>query len=404
MTSKAVGGHRRVEKESRGAQLSRRAVYAIVLFLTAAASFHGFYAKMGFQDAVSTRNFEAIIDGTAARPYIYRQFVPATANLADRIAPEGLKERLAALRSDDGRGLYASLFSSPTAQNPTYSFRYLVFYLVAFAGAPVAAILFYLVCRTEGYTPEIALISASLMILLIPYIQTRGGGHYEDFLEAAFIALAVLLARNAHWLWLVPVAFLGTLNKESFALVLLALWPLLKDRSNRIRALRQVLSLEVVGISVYLYTRSRFAGNPGGTVEFHLWDQIHFFAQPGLWLLKFGKVYGIYLPELGTIVPAIVLGWMIWRSWKELARPVRQYGWLTAGMNFPLFLLLCNSGEVRDLSLLYLIVLLCIAATLSRSSRSLMMAPGDSGPWRGERELESWASSPFESGVPHVCE
>lgn len=348
----------------------RRVLTAIVLFLAAAASFNGFYSKIAFREGDAARGFQAIVDGSASRPYIYRQLVPSIANLVDRTVPDSVRQRLASLRSDDGRGFYASLFSSPIAQNPTYGFRYLIFYLATFAGAILASYLYYFVCRAEGFAPEVSLTAATLMILLIPYIQTRGGGYYNDFPEAAFIALAVLLARRAPWLWLMPVALLGTLNKETFILVLLALWPLLKQRTGNLYAIVQVFVLELIAGTVYLFNRTRFAGNPGGTVEFHLRDQIAFLAHPSHWLFKFGKVYGVFLPELATLIPALLMGWIIWRAWKRLAPAIRQYGLLTAAMNIPLFFLFCMPGEVRDLSLLFVIVLLSLATTLSRSTGS----------------------------------
>jgi hypothetical protein len=384
MTSTAERGTREAGARGKATKLARRAVFAIVLFLVAAASFNGFYSKMAFREGDSARGFAAIIDGSAARPYIYRQLVPATANLAGRIAPDSLRQKLTCLRSDDGRSFYASLFSSPIAQNPTYSFRYLIFYLVTFVGSLTAAFSYYLVCRTEGYLPEVSLVSASLLILLIPYVQIRGGGYYNDFPEAAFVALAVLLARNAHWIWLVPVAFLGTLNKETFVLVLLALWPILKHRSGTLLALLQVIALEFIAVGVYLWTRLRFSGNPGGTVEFHLRDQIAYLAHPGLWLFKFGRVYGVLVPELATLVPALILAWMIRYAWKELSPPMRQYAWMMAWMNLPLFFLFCMPGEVRDLSLLYIVVLLSIAATLSPSRRLPM---SDSAPLTQNADL-----------------
>ncbi len=345
----------------------RRILTATILFLAAAASFNGYYSKIGFREDDAVRGFPTIVDGSAARPYVYRQLVPSIANLADRYVPERVRQKLASLRGDDGRGFYSSLFSTPIAQNPTYAFRYLVFYLVVFAGAVLASFLYYLLCRTEGFPAPVSLAASTLMILLIPYIQTRGGGYYDDFPEAALLALAVLLARKAHWLWLVPVAFVGTMNKETFILVLLALWPLLKQRSSNWYAIMQVFVLEMVAGAVYLFNRTRFAGNPGGTVEFHLRDQIAYLAHPGFWLFKFGKTYGVFLPEMATLLPALLMGWMIWTSWKHLPPAIRQYGLLTAAMNLPLFFLFCMPGEVRDLSLLFVVVLLSFAVALARS-------------------------------------
>ncbi len=367
MMSHAERGVGEIDEKPGAAKLVHRASYAILLFIAAAASFNGFYTKIGFREGDWKRGFQAIVDGSAARPYVYRQLLPIIANGANRIVPAWFQQKLASLHGDDGRGFYASLFSSPVALNPVYSFRYLTFYLAAFAGAILAAVLFYLVCRKEGHAPEVSLISATLLILLIPYVQTRGGGYYDDFPEAAFIALAVLLARGAHWLWLVPVALLGTLNKETFILVILALWPLLNQRWGRLFAVLQVGILELVAGGIYLFNRFRFAGNPGGTVEFHLKDQLAYLGHPGLWLFKFGRVYGVFLPELATIVPALLLAWMIWRAWKDFSPSMRQFGWFIAAMNIPLFLLFCMPVEVRDLSLLYIVVLLSIATTFSKN-------------------------------------
>jgi hypothetical protein len=365
-------GHevQQIDRKPGSTRFARRILYGAVLFFAAAAAFNGFYTKIGFREGDPARGFEAIIDGSAARPYVFRQLIPLIANATARAVPPGFQRRVATLHSDDGKGFYESLFSSPAALNPDYSFRYLIFYLAVLAGAIFAAFSFYLACRVEGHNPEVSLIAATLMILLIPYIETRGGGYYADFPEAAFIALAVATARRVHWLWLAPVAMAGTLNKETFILVVVALWPILAQRSSRLIAAVQVAVIEFVAVGVYLLNRLRFAANPGGTVEFHLKDQIAYLAHPGMWLFKFGKAYGVFLPELATVAPALLLGWVIWRSWKHISPAIRQYGLLLAGMNVPLFLLFCMPGEVRDLSLLYTIVLLAIAATLTQALRS----------------------------------
>src|ERR1700732_4060118 len=165
MTSHPGRGDREIEKKPGSANLARRSLFAVLLLLSAAASFNGFYSKSGFREGDPKRGIEAVVDGSAARPYIYRQLVPVLANWAGRIVPNAFQQKLASLQSDSGLGFYPSLFSSSTALNPTYSFRYLIFYLEVLAAAVLAAFLFYLVCRTEGHGPEISLISASLFIL-----------------------------------------------------------------------------------------------------------------------------------------------------------------------------------------------------------------------------------------------
>jgi hypothetical protein len=83
----------------------------------------------------------------------------------------------------------------------------------------------YLVCKSVGYAPATAALSAIVMILLMPYFLSVGGYLY-DYPELAFLALAVWMALNFDWWWMIPVVALATWNKESF----LAFIPALPDQ------------------------------------------------------------------------------------------------------------------------------------------------------------------------------
>src|SRR5882762_9414630 len=110
---------RKIDKKPGSTRLARRTLYGFVLFFAAAAAFNGFYTKIGFREGDPARGFEAIIDGSGARPYVYRQLIPLITEAAARTIPQGVQQKLATLHSDDGKGFYASLFSSPTALKPT---------------------------------------------------------------------------------------------------------------------------------------------------------------------------------------------------------------------------------------------------------------------------------------------
>ena len=339
-----------------------KVIYGVLLFLAAAASFNGFYTKIQFLDGNAYRGFESIVDGTANRPYIYRQLIPAIANWADRSTPQTLRQRLTSAHSDDGRSFYEALFQSPVALNPVNSFRYLVMYIEVFVAAVVAVFALYFVCRAEGYEPKVAVIASSVLILLVPYVQIRGGGFYSDYPELAFLSLAVLVSRQFHWLWLIPIAALGTYNKESFILILLTLWPILKWRWGRLFASLQIAGLEILAIAIYWISRVRFSGNPGGTVENHLQGQLSFFLHPVNWIFKLGKVYGIFLPEMMSLIPVAIVVWLTWRGWKEISSVMRQHAIVAASIIFPLFIVLSTPGETRDFSMLYIVLLLVIGA------------------------------------------
>ena len=67
--------------------------------MAAAASFNGYFDKWHFREAgtsayMAGASFDAIVDGTAVRPYIYRQLLPAVANWIDARVAEGAKDRL----------------------------------------------------------------------------------------------------------------------------------------------------------------------------------------------------------------------------------------------------------------------------------------------------------------------
>lgn len=106
----------------------------VLFFVAAAASFNGFYAKWHFREAEVTgyykqAGFESMVDGTASRPYVYRQMLPSIANWMDRIVPQAEKTRCYhnLIRQIDSPNFYPGAMAfSPTARNETYFFGILL--------------------------------------------------------------------------------------------------------------------------------------------------------------------------------------------------------------------------------------------------------------------------------------
>ncbi len=67
----------------------------------AAAVINGFYTKWRLNDGHPALGLSQMVEGTAHRPYVYRQFVPAVVNGIQGLLPEAtvarLSERLAEL-------------------------------------------------------------------------------------------------------------------------------------------------------------------------------------------------------------------------------------------------------------------------------------------------------------------
>jgi len=341
----------------------------ILFFIAASASFTGFYQKShfceaGLPGAYPPAQFEAMVDGTAHRPYVYRQMLPEIANLVDRIVPQSIKSRLYAHQGSGLNAYLQPLASSPTAQNKIYFFRYLVVYTLTFLFALVAVYAMSWVCRALDFCEPAAILAPVIFILLIPFTDS-GGGNLYDFPELAFFALSCWIALKLDWGWIIPIAALGAWNKESFILFLLTLYPLIRRRNPQQASLLALAVLCAVYLSISLPIRMHFAHNPGSAIEFHLFDQLHFFSHPRTFIFSTEGTYGVRAPQTYSLLPLAMVIWTVHRAWKDLPRAIRQHAKIAAVINIPLYYLFCLPGELRDLSMLYITFLLVIAVNLN---------------------------------------
>ncbi len=356
-----------------GEILSSRLYYRVcclVLFCVAAsASFYADYqqshfAEVGVPGANTRATFESMVEGTAYRPYVYRQMLPNIANWLDRIAPVDIKT---AMYDHQGSNPYAyinAIGSSPTARNKAYFFRYVVVYIETYLFAVLAVYAMYLVCSALEMRPPAAVIAPVVVILLVPYIIS-GRGYLWDYPELAFLALAFWIALKWDWWWVIPVAVLGTWNKESFLLIIPTLYPIFRLRSSRFRALLGVGVLCLVCAAVYIPIRLKFANNPGSTVFVSWQYELHMLLHPIGLLFKTKETYGLRMITGYTLLPAALMAWTVWRAWPHLPRAIQRHGQIAAAINIPLYLLFCSPGELRDLSMLYIFFLLVIATNLN---------------------------------------
>ncbi|MGA2168126.1 MAG: hypothetical protein ABSG62_07925 [Terracidiphilus sp.] len=349
-------------------KLYYRTCCLLLFFLAAAASFNGFYGKWHFREAgtgafMAGASFDSMLDGTAVRPYVYRQLLPMLANWIDARVPEQTKDRLYAATLYNGKLFREDFVDSPLARSRACFLRYWVVYTAVFLFAWIAVHAMYLAAKAAGYPPAASALAAIAMILLLPYFLTRGGFFY-DFPELAFFALAVWMALKFDWGWMVPVVALAAWNKESFLLFIPSLYPLLRRRSSRLSALAGTTVLGLTCAAVYGLLCLRFQHNPGGTAELHLSDQIDYMLHPSNLLLR-EKTYGLLVLQGFNPLLWALIAWTALRGWRFLPRPLQRHAQIAAIINFPLYLLFCVPGELRDLSLLYVTLLFLLAANLT---------------------------------------
>jgi hypothetical protein len=361
----------------------------VLFFLAASASFNGFYEDCHFHEVGVPAGwvadgFEQMVDGTAERPYVYRQLLPTAANWVDKVVPQTMKTRLYNYQGKSPDAYISSMSYSPTANNRTYFFRYLVVYIATFSFALLAVYAMYLVCQALAMPLPAAVFAPVIVILLLPYIMNDSGFNY-DYPELAFMALAVWISLKFDWWWCIPIAALGTWNKESFLLFIPALYPLFRRRSSRLGASLGVAALCSVCMAVYFPIHLRFAHNPGSTVVVQWLDQLHSLAHLRMLLFRTQQTYGVRVPKAFTLIPMVLLSWTIWRGWRHLPPSIQRHGKIAAAINIPLYLLFCTPGELRNLSMLYVVLLLVLAANMSewigggevKSDTSLMVVDSE---------------------------
>jgi hypothetical protein len=353
-----------LEEEHRSSRLFNGLCLFALFVLASAASFSCFYQKWHFRET-GTRgddpiaSFDRMIDGTANRPYVYRQLLPDIANFIAHTLPLDAISRHLPARAKQRISIAFNL------QSKTYPVQYLVVYVLTYLSALLATFALYLFCRATDMAPPTAVFAPVVFLLLFPLIGVKGG-YFFDYPELLFMAAAAWIALRYEWWCLIPIAALGAWNKESFLLFTFTLYPLLRRRYSRTVSLMGVGVLAAVCAAVYLPLRLHFVHNPGGTVEWHFKDQISFYLHPFSMDTWIDRTYDLMFPALSSPLPTLFLIWMVWRSWPYLPLWLKRNAQIAAVINIPLYLLFCQPGEYRDLSLLYISFFMIITFGLQR--------------------------------------
>lgn len=341
---------------------------AALFWIVASATYGGFAAKFALCDdcraAVWTKNegqasryngFLQIVDGTARKPWVYRQLAPMIANAAEHYISPAQRRRVSTFIRDhflDTRSVAPeTFFARVTADVPGYHFRYMIVFYLGFLSVFAALFVLRRICLDLGTGPAAAIIAPVAVVLAFPYLQT-GGGYFYDYIELLFTGLAFLLALRRQYVWLILAVALGTLNKESLFFFLPALYPILRMNVSRNAAgLVTLVCITVSGL-VYVAVRHAFQGAPGGSAVLHLMDNIH--AYTGLWRYhQVEATYGIIGPSGMFVGTLLLVAIIVQRGWAGCPAAVKQHLGIATAINVPLFLLFCAPGELRDLSLIF---------------------------------------------------
>ena len=340
-------------------------------WMVSAAAFSGFMNKWGLTGTAWEANDEIrfglrkILDGSASKPFVYRQLAPMLANAAEKLTPEGVKYRarrlLMPVQTRDW------LVSPPPAD---LRFRYLVIHQMSFFALFASLFVLRRILLDLGIDGRAALLAPAAFALALPYIQTVGGFYY-DTIELLTMSAAVLLALRGRLLLLLLLALPATLNKETFIFFALTLYPLLRHRRAMIPAAATTGAIILVAGLVNVALKIRFAGSgSGGVAEVHILSNLVFYLNPLNYLNSLEMTYGIIGPAqvfAGTLLVAAII---VARAWPIAPVFVKRHLLVAACINLPLFVLFCAAGELRNLSMLYVGLVVMAGLAVSKQGDS----------------------------------
>lgn len=327
-------------------------LYFAIFWMVAAASHSGFIAKWGLRDGSNIYGIEKILDGTADRPFVYRQLAPLVANFLDRHAPASWKTGVEQL---------AGRLSTRVSKLPEYRFRYLAIYYLSFLSLLISLFLLRRILIDWGMEENVALVAPIAFVLALPYLQTQDG-YFYDSIELLFFSAGFLLASRGRIAALIALAIPATINKETYLFFLATLYPLLRHVSTRRDASIGIGAAMSISLAVGLVIKFLFRDAPGGIVEFRLFQSLDWYGNPAKYFQS-ELTYGVIGPSgvfLGTLLFFAVVAM---RGWPPCNPVIKRHIAIGAVVTLPLVLLFTFPGELRNLSILYVgfVVLLAYA-------------------------------------------
>jgi EamA domain-containing membrane protein RarD len=164
----------------------------------------------------------------------------------------------------------------------------------------------------------------------------------------------------------------ATLNKETFIFFLPSLYPLLAERLRRGHAIATIVAAIAIAGAVNIWDRMGFphAGPYGVTAGFQ-WPTYLEASTYGTLEVTYG-MRGPGALFLGTCLAVLV---MVLRGWPFCPRSIRRHLAIMAAINVPLVLVTGSASELRNLSFLFVGLMVLGALGVDRSRLA-----GRSGP------------------------
>lgn len=346
----------------------------IALFwLVSAATFSGFASKWGMLDNLPRDNLYMMVEGTAHKPFIYRQLVPQIANFFEKITPQSVISKIA---NDYSVGPFRFFEKANHLANDSvnYKFKWIVVYWIVFISIFLSVFLLYKILLIFNLTHFAAISAPCLFILLVPIMQTIGG-HWYDYTEILFMCLTFLsLIEGKKILALIFVA-LGTYNKESFLFFIFTLLPFLDNSKIKINKFVFWSLMLIISILINIWLKLVYISNPGSAAEFFPWRNFRLHSNP-LFYFQFDDSYGLIAPRGFNILNILLIIFLVKMAWSQFSSPLKTHCKLALIINLPLYFAFGFPNEIRTLCFLYISLVFLIAYSLSSLNKKMQLQQG----------------------------
>ena len=323
----------------------------------AAAAVFVFAVWVWGADTVSTSlngdprsTLDGLVKGTAYNPFVQRALVPAATREIVGAIPPAWKDGVTGI-------LLASPKFTKEAARLGWDTREIPEYIVSLSLALAALVAFPFVLRSlflSLYDVDVVvanLVALGVLLGLPPFFLV--GTHYiYDFPSLLFFTAGLYLLLRRKWILFYLMFILGCVNKETMVLLAAATVILNSRTMPRGKLLSHVLAQVLIFGVIKTILVLTFRNNPGGSLEFHLWGNIHNLLFPYTFETAFLLIVACVLvfsdfhskhPALRKAALLLVPFWLL----------MFTFAWMT---------------EIRDLYEIYPVYALLAAHTIAFSS------------------------------------
>ena len=286
-------------------------------------------------------------DGTAHRPFVHRQLMITVAKKIKDSMSEETQQKF--IQKYANRLNIAKRYAN-TRIEPHYFIEYHIVYLMTFAFLFLSMFIIREIGIEITKSPTGGTLAACIFAIIFPIFETCGG-YFYDFGEIFFFSLATLLAVKGYWLALILIAPIAEYNKESFLFFLVTLFPFLAAKFGNKKTFVVLTTAIFFSGLAYLYVKSLYVGNDGGTTEFYLFKHLEFIFSG--WVYK-EITYGVFFGMGTFFLHILFIMCIVKNSWGKLSSQWKYHIGIATLINVPLYILFCSLGEIRNFSLLYI--------------------------------------------------